>query len=462
MDNRFLQAVLHMNQQYHMLEAGDTVLCAVSGGADSVALLRALYALRDSLKLKICACHFNHQLRGSEAERDAMFVHTLCQQLEIPCQTGQGEVAQYAQQHGQGIEEAAREMRYAFFMQAAETLGANKIATAHTADDNLETILFRLARGSAGRGLCGIPPVRDCFIRPLLQITRAEIEAYLAALAQDFVHDSTNDSTEYTRNRIRHEIIPVLRTLNPQCAAAAGRAARLLQADEEYLTAQAQKLQQDLCKSVAGGIELDGKALLKAPPALRGRVLQQVLQQLHMPMRQCTQALLSQLQALIAQKNPSAAYSLPQGLTAQRQYDKLWIGKAAEQPAMPPIPVAIGFSDRLWNTPVYLTISKYSKNQGDFNKKFNTFYVDCDKINLDTLHVRTRQTGDILQPHQKSGHSTLKKLMIARHIPRTVRDTLAVLADCNGVIAVQNIGADYNRLSHSGNTIEIRFEGSTI
>ncbi len=205
-----LETVKQTIEDYHMLNPGEPVLAALSGGADSVALLRALLALGYPVR----AFHLNHCLRGAESDRDEAFCRALCERLGVPLTVERIDVG--AQTAGEGIEAAARRIRYERLVAAAQ--GA-KIATAHTADDNLETMLFHLARGTGPKGLAGIPPVRGDIIRPLIGAERAQVEAYLSELGQDFVTDSTNLSDDYTRNRIRHEVVPCCGSSTHRCAA---------------------------------------------------------------------------------------------------------------------------------------------------------------------------------------------------------------------------------------------------
>ena len=208
-----------------LLPPGGGVLCAVSGGADSVYLLCRLCELRESLGLRVWAAHYNHCLRGAESDRDEAFVRALCAGLGVEAYSGRGDVAAFARENGLGTEDAARRLRYGFLEQTADALGADAIATAHTADDNAETMLLNLARGAGLRGLCGIPPRRGRVIRPILGVTRAEIDAYLELKGVGHVEDSTNAGDDYARNRIRHHAVPALRSVNPEFSRAASRAA---------------------------------------------------------------------------------------------------------------------------------------------------------------------------------------------------------------------------------------------
>ena len=209
-----LDTVKRTISDYMMLETGENVLVALSGGADSTALLLSLRELGYPVR----AFHLNHCLRGAESDRDEAFCRRLCEKLGVELTVERVDIAAAA--GDSAVEETARRIRYARLEHAAH--GA-KIAVAHNADDNLETMLFHLVRGTGAKGLTGIPPVRGRIIRPLIEVERREIEAFLRERGQDFVTDSTNADTAYTRNRLRQEVVPVLRELNPQAAQAAGR-----------------------------------------------------------------------------------------------------------------------------------------------------------------------------------------------------------------------------------------------
>ena len=191
---------------------GVRVLCAVSGGVDSMYLLHRMTALGAQRGFAVGCAHFNHGLRGAESDRDEAFVRAQCEKLGVPFYAGRGDVASV---RGMGTEAAARELRYAFLAQCAQAHSYDWIATAHTADDNAETLLLNLARGCGLRGLTGIPPQRGKLLRPMLDTTRAQAEAYLTAHAIPHVEDSTNAADAYARNRVRHHAVPALESVNP-------------------------------------------------------------------------------------------------------------------------------------------------------------------------------------------------------------------------------------------------------
>ena len=209
---------------HQMICAGDRVVCAVSGGADSVALLFSLYLLREKLEFTLTAAHFNHGLRGEESQRDEEFVRGLCDRLDIPLQVGSAQV----KAGEKGLEAAARDARYGFFY----TL-EGKIATAHTANDNAETVLMHLVRGTGLKGLGGIAPVRGRLIRPMLDITRNEVLAFLQEYNLSFVEDSSNGTDDFLRNRLRHNVFPLLEQENPRLAENMSAIAQRLRLDED-------------------------------------------------------------------------------------------------------------------------------------------------------------------------------------------------------------------------------------
>lgn len=228
--------------RYRMIEKGDKITVAVSGGADSVFLLECLTLLKERLEIKLCACHVNHCLRGEESDRDESFVRELCDKLEIPLEVRKVDVKSLVKKH-QSIEETARKARYDFFAELCAD--GSKIATAHTASDSAETVLINLIRGTALKGLCGIPPVRGSIIRPLIFVQRAEIERYCSENGWAYVIDSTNLSEDYTRNKIRHNVLPLIKELNPSVVSGISRMTAALAEDNALLDEAAEKAKND-------------------------------------------------------------------------------------------------------------------------------------------------------------------------------------------------------------------------
>ena len=284
-----LKTVESFIREQDLIPPGSTVLCAVSGGADSVAMLHILYRLRDKLDFALAAAHYNHNLRGAESDRDQRFVeqfvrlccgeHRRMDGTVLPAVAlyeGSGDVAGQARLRGTGVEETARDMRYAFLRQAAQKAGAGLIATAHTASDNAETILFHLARGSGLRGLGGVLPRREEIIRPMLTVTRREVEDYLLHHCLPHMEDSSNFNDDYTRNRIRHQVLPVLEEVSPGFLARVADTAALLRADEACLTGLAGELAGRAVPR-EGGLAIEASVIASAPDPIASRCLRLLL-----------------------------------------------------------------------------------------------------------------------------------------------------------------------------------------
>ena len=292
--------------KYNMLPQGSTVLCALSGGADSMALLSVLEALAKPRSLTLHAAHFNHQLRGEESQRDEDFVVQWCQKRGIPLVVGRGDVAQDAQE-----------------------LGADKIATAHNADDNAETLLLHLARGTGLDGLTGIPPVRGILIRPLLATPRIDIAVYLAQEEIPHVEDSSNQDTVYARNRLRQEVMPVLRDLNPAFVSTLAANLVHLREDRDLLHAMAEKATKTAVVS-EGRVSLSARTLAALPHPVAVRAVKQLLAKVDR--FQISSVHLEQILSLAAGPSPSATLNLPDDLFVWREYDQLVLCPSSAMP----------------------------------------------------------------------------------------------------------------------------------
>lgn len=427
---------------------GKRLTVAVSGGADSMALLTVLLHLQKDLPFTLSAAHFNHGLRGEEAERDEAFVREFCTAHGIPLTVGHGNAKKRAEDTRESIEEAARNLRYAFF----EELDTDFILTAHTADDNAETLLLHLVRGTGPRGMCGIPERRGRYLRPFLTVSRAQIETYLQENRISHIEDSTNAENECVRNRIRHEVMPLLLRENPQFLQAAGRAAKLQTAEDDFLSALASQAAED-CRRDAG---FDCRKLRQLPPVLLHRVLLGVLreQKTENPALHYVEA----LERLVFSDDPSASVSLPQGLCAMRRYDTLCFA-VPETPTFAPVHLTVPGSVTVGEGFLTVTCS-VTESSEICHRKDSTLCLRYDKMTQDIL-LRPRKTGDtICLP---CGTKTLKKLMIDRKIPVHLRKSIPVI-ECNGeVAAVFGLGVSRDYLPAEGHPVlTITLEGGTL
>ena len=432
-----------------LLEAGDDVTVALSGGADSVALLRVLRVLAPRLGITLRAAHFHHGIRGAEADRDAAFCRALCAGWEIPFSLGRGDAPARAKQSGESLEEAARILRYEFLQQTAP----GKIATAHNADDNAETLLLHLIRGTGPRGLGGIPPRRDRIVRPLLSCTRAEIEALLEREGLPHVEDGSNASDDCLRNRLRHRVLPLLRAENPGLARTLGRTAALVRAEDEYLSRLAAAAAA-ACKSEAGW---SCRQLLALDPVLRRRVLLGMLRELGLenPSSVYVEALEELLRG-----GPSAQLRLPGAVTAFREYDSLRFGPAKALPALPRTPLAIPGRTVLPGGMGEISCT-VTKNSYFGKKNLTTFALKCDMISGREICVRGRAPGDRLT--LPGGSRSLKALMIDRKLPARLRAAVPVLVAEDRPIAVFGVGADPAwTASPDEEALTVRYHGPLI
>ena len=409
-------------RRHDMVQPGDTVICAVSGGADSMAMLFGFYLLKEKLDITLEAAHFNHHLRGTESDRDEAFVKDFCHRYDIPLHLGGGEV----KPGKKGLEAAAREARYAFLRSLP-----GRIATAHTADDNAETVLLHLIRGTGLKGLGGITPVSGNVIRPMLGITRQEVEDFLEEWCLCHIEDSSNAGDDFLRNRVRHKIMPLLNEENPRIGENLSAMALRLRQDEECLSRQANF---EILPTV--------EQLKAMDPAIRSRCLDAFLKKCGV--REPEQTHIAAAEKLLFSENPSARASFPGGVTVARCYDRLEkITRQEELPAaVLTCPGETEFGDyRILCAPADAPV------QSPW-----AFTVQPEGL----VTVRSRRSGDSIR--LSGGSKSLKKLYIDRKIPAHQRSAVPVLADGKGILGVGGIGPDLDRTAKTLSAVTIRFE----
>lgn len=420
------EKIIALAKEYDMLPPGEKVLCALSGGRDSMCLVWVLHSLAGELGIQVEAAHFDHRLRPESGE-DAAFVRDFCKANAIPFHQGAGDVRAFGQQESLGIEEAGRVLRYRFLEETAEKIGAKRIATAHNADDNVETLLMNLMRGAGLRGLAGIPPRRGIVVRPMLAVSRGEIDAYVAECRLPFVEDSSNKDLAYTRNRLRHQVLPLLKEINPGLCDNVFAATRLLRADAGCLDAMAYSF----LEKNRGEIYWSG--LKRLPIAVQSRVVRQAA---------------GDLGPRLSQKHTEQILSLPRqgqtdlpgGVVARREYDRLLFQRRTDIPfTFAPQRLEVGKSIYLKELGMEVSCTLLP-DDGKIHSSLTTFFFKSDRI-CGTINIRPRKSGDSLRTRPGKGRS-LKRLFIDKKLPRDRRELVPVVADDAGVLGVFGFGQD--------------------
>ncbi len=418
------------------LPSDASVLVAFSGGPDSRTLLHLLAADASKKGYRLYAAHVNHGIRGEEADRDEAFCQSIADAYGIPLFLLHADVPALAEQTGQSVETAARNARYAFFEELLAEHSISILATAHNADDNLETVMFDLLRGCGLDGLCGIPPVRPLkngtLVRPLLAIDRETILAFCREHALSYVTDSTNTDTQYTRNRIRADLIPALRAMDPSVTARVTRTCESLRTDAEYLRHRAEALLLEHRQ----GYSLPTHVITSAPKAIAARALMLLFRDYTdgIALEQChVQALL----ALCAEARPHSSLSLPDGRIATFENGRLCFEKSS--PKASPIAdysVTLGEeSNEILQTHCEIVIGN-SQSTKNVYKKAIRMYFASDKI-MGNIVARNRRPGDKIV----SGgmHRDVRKLLSEKKIPLAWRSRLPVLCDEQGILAIPSV-----------------------
>jgi tRNA(Ile)-lysidine synthase len=415
--------------------AQEKVVVAVSGGADSTALLDALARLREreGQPGTIIVAHLNHQLRGEESDEDEGFVRSLAGQLKLPVYVERIAVADHARSEKKNLEATARRLRYDFLRRVAEERDANFVFTAHTLDDQAETILMRLARGSGAEGLRGIHRTvvwseKLKLARPMLDVTRAEVIEHCERYRLAFRRDSSNLSTDFTRNRIRHELLPLLETFNPRVRESLARASELIADDEDFLQPFADKLLED----ARAGARLNVKPLQKAHPAIVRRVARQWLRAGLGNLQRIDAAHIAAIENLITRSQSGRFVQLPGFWRVEREFDTLKLSCApiAERVLIGNSPLTEGakmifgdFELTYFSAVPRARVGAIIDNLGAGCE----FALLRQSAALDGLWARARNEGDAYVPERHRQAVKLKTLMIRRKIPLSQRDDYPIL-----------------------------------
>lgn len=422
-------------KQYDMLPYGTAVIVGVSGGADSMCLLHLLFSLKDEFNLKVFAAHINHSLRGEEADRDEKFVRDACHKLNVELFVLNANVKSEAEISGESFEQAGRRVRYNFFEKLAIEKNA-KIATAHTLSDSMETILINIARGTGLKGVCGIPPMRDNIIRPLITDTRQKVELYCANNTIEYIHDSTNFSKVYARNKIRLNVIPTLYEINPAFDKTLQRFIKNLTIDESFLTQMATiKLE---CAKLGENI-YDATNLSQLEPSLKVRAVALAIkfstgiqaEAVHIDKVCDILALGGKVQIkggfFAISQNNRFHFLIQESSTTNNEFEfNLQEGI---------------YENRHFRIEINMINAQNVNNLKIIQKDYFKMGIDCDKIERNTI-VRNKKDGDSYRPVGRKLSKTLKKLFNEAKLQVELRSSVPVVANANGVVWVYGFGAD--------------------
>jgi tRNA(Ile)-lysidine synthase len=433
----FLKKVEIALKKYDMLRPKDRVLIGVSGGPDSVALLFALFYLQKDFMIDIMIGHLNHMFRPGSSKKAEKFVRQMAEEMELPFLSK--EVKKMSAQ------EAAREVRYDFFLEEARRHSADKVALGHNADDQAETILMRIIKGTGTKGLGGIPPVRDdFFIRPLIEIKREEIEEFLKTNKIEYITDPSNCKPIYMRNRLRLELIPkIKKEYNPHIAEELLHLGHILREDEDYINNIVEELAVNMLKlNNNDELELNIKPYVKLPVSLQRRIIRKGIALAGGEIRGISFKHVSDIMGLITEKPSGKLLNLPNHVVVQKEYDKLIFRKKGRKKILPfhyqiKVPCRIDISA---GTSLYrfdFTVKKRDMKESFQKKKREPFraFLDLDKAGMEFV-IRNRRPGDRFQPYGMEGTKKLKEYFIDEKIPAGERGKIPLLTKGSEVLWV--------------------------
>lgn len=445
--------------KHGMLSPGDRVVVAVSGGPDSVCLLRALLAFMPEYELTLHVAHLDHRFRGEESAAEAQFVRGLAARWSLPATIESSDVPAYSRARGLSAQVGGREVRYRFLQHVADAAGANRIALGHTANDQAETLLMRLIRGAGVTGLSAIPPVRENIIRPLIDITREKVLTYLKENGQDFVTDPSNLKPLYTRNRVRQEVLPVLERFNPRIVEALATAAEVLRDEDIAMEASLAAVMDHTVRQDGEAVRIVRAEFNGLLPALRRRVLRNALA---LSNGEETPGLSSvrteEAIAFMAEAQTGRMMELPGGLSLAREYDSFFI-RQRERVEELSIPLAVPGRTDVPGTGLQVEaqvrealdldggLPSHQRTGDDDEGSFDENYLwqaqfDYDKITL-PLYLRSRRVGDWFCPAGMEGKSKkLQDYFVDEKVPRFRRAAVPLLATEQDLVWVVGMRTD--------------------
>ncbi len=444
LERKLLKVVGSQLEEVGLVRGRGSLVVAVSGGPDSLALLLLLARLRESLGLTLHVAHLDHGLRGREAQDDARFVEEATRRLGVPVTLERWDVESHRAIRRLSVEEAAREVRYTFLSRVAAGLGADAVALGHTADDQVETVLMHLIRGSGMAGLVGMSPLshwpshtnrqRTTLARPLLQVTREETEAYCSWRSITPRQDSSNRSLLFTRNRIRTDLLPLLGSYNPRFPEALLRLGRSLAQDQAHLTAETERAREALAASTPDGVVIERQGFAGLHPALQSRLLRMAYEELNGSALGLEGAHLTGMVRL--SRGPAGRQmDLPGGLVFSVGYGSLELERRGALPPSQPLllgeyPLAVPGKTRIPGWTVEARRLKVRRRLPATDS--HVARLDGARMGRN-LHVRGRRPGDRLRPLGMEGSRSLQDLFVDAKVPRAERDLVPLVVSDEGI-----------------------------
>jgi len=425
-------------RKHSMLAGGETVLVGLSGGPDSVCLLTVLHALAPDMRLKLRAVYVDHGLRSDETPDEIEFASDLCMKLDVPFSVKQVNVRPYAKRHGLSLQDAARTLRYEALEEAAAEAGADAIALGHNLDDQVETFLMHILRGSGPRGLSGIPPVRDNIIRPLIETERREIEGFLDSEGISYIIDSSNLKDDYLRNRLRADIMPALKEINPSIAETLARTTEILRDEDRYLELEVTKtLMRLISRKTDASIELFLAPLEGMDRVILRRVLRRSVEATE-GLRGIGFKHIEDIVQLIKAGSPGDRLYLPRDVRAIKKYSTLLL---TSEPPQRLGTYALMPGEEAVLREAGLVLSARIEEEAPAGANSGTAALDAGKVKL-PLTVRARAEGDFFYPEGFGKRKKLQDYFVDEKVPRDERDTVPIVASGEDIVWVGGMRAD--------------------
>ena len=459
-----LEKVKSYVEKWQMLTSEDCVVVGVSGGADSVCLLLVLLELQKEIGFEVVAVHVNHGLRGADADEDEAFVKQFCMELGVPLETYFTDVESIAKERKLSTEEAGREVRRECFEQVRIKYNGTKIALEHHQNDNAETFLFRLARGTGLKGLGGMAPVKDAYIRPLLCVERSEIEAYLQEQGISYCTDVTNESDAYTRNRIRNHMISYLETeINPKTVEHMSETMERMRQVQDYLEQQTEGYLKSCVTQTELGYLISEEKYREVPEVLKPMLLKEVLVWLCQKEKDLEGVHLKKIQELF-DKQTGRKIDLPYQMEAKRVYDGVEIYRETEKEDSISEELHFDLQKKeatyQWeNKKICCQILNKLKIDGETLEKSHTKRFDCDIIK-NGISFRTRRPGDYITIHPDGRTQKLKTYFINEKIPQKERDKILLVADGSHILWIvgYRVNCAYETKENTNCVLEIHID----